>query len=553
MGWMSVVLGVVIAGAILGTLPRIQSSGARTAASVGALLFLVVGVLFSSVRFVPEDRLGVVIKNALGPKLPPGKIISTEGEMGPQARILPPGWHMGLWPGIYDIELHPVTVIKAGEVGLLKTSDGLPLPPAQIYAPEWEQSQFQQMLDAEHFLTAGKGHKGPQASVLTPGAYRLNPKLFTTESVAVVNIPPAAVGVVKSNVGLEPKEAPHGHGVLVNRGERGVWRTPLPPQEYYLNTRAHEVTLISTRAHVVEYTTARKAGTDEREISVRSADGFTFPVDVRVEYLIDAQNAPLVVATLRDDKEGLANVLNSAVRAIFRNSAERVKALDYVQQRSQQEKQALEALGREMTNYGVTVTAVRIGDIGNEQTLGPLLKTQTDREIALQEQLTFQQQQKAAEQKKALTRTQQEAEEEKRLATANYQVQIAEADKLRRIIDASAEAEAIRVRAGAQASAFREIAQQIGSGNAALLEMLKVVGERGIQITPRVMVSGGSGSGNGASPETVALIGTMLEVMSQGGPNDGTNPPASGANMGARVPGQAGSTGEDARAGGPPR
>lgn len=535
MGWMSVVLGVVIATAIMSMLPRIPSSSARTAVSAVALLVLIVGVLFSSVRFVPEDRLGVVIKNALGPKLPPGKIIATHGEMGPQARILPPGWHLGLWPGIYGIELHPVTVIKSGEVGLIKASDGLPLPPAQIYAPEWDQPQFQRMLDAEHFLTQGQGHKGPQASVLTPGTYRLNPKLFTVESVSVVNIAPASVGVIKSNVGKEASEAPQGHVALVARGERGVWRTPLPPQEYYLNTRAHEVTLISTRVHVVEYTARKQAGAEEREISVRSADGFTFPVDVRVEYLIDAQNAPLVVASLRDDKEGLANVLNSAVRAIFRNSAERVKALDYVQQRSQQEKQALEALSKEMTHYGVTVTAVRIGDIGNEQTLGPLLKTQTDREIAQQEQQTFQQQQKAAEQKKALTRTTQEAEEEKRLATANYQVKIAEADKQRRIIEASAEAEAIRVKAGAQANAFREIALQIGQGNAALLEMLKVVGERGIQITPRVMVSGGAAGTNGASPETVALIGTMLEVMSQPGGAEGGQAPSSGANIGARI------------------
>ena len=65
----------------------------------------------------------------------------------------------------------------------------------------------------------------------------------------------------------------------------------------------------------------------------------------------------------------------------------------------------------------------------------------------------------------------------------------------------------------AQAQAFQEIAQQIGSGNAALLEMLKVIGERGIQITPRVMVSDAKGGAAGATPETIALIGTMLDSM----------------------------------------
>jgi uncharacterized membrane protein YqiK len=153
---------------------------------------------------------------------------------------------------------------------------------------------------------------------------------------------------------------------------------------------------------------------------------------------------------------------------------------------------------------------VRIGDVGNEETLGSLLKTQTDREIALQEQETFREQQRAAEQKKLLTKTEQEAEEEKRLATASYEVQIAEQKQKQRVIQAEAEAQAIKIQAQAQADAYRLIAEQIGSGNAALVEVLKIVGERGIQITPRVMVTGGGANGAG---QATALIGTMLDTM----------------------------------------
>lgn len=518
MGLFPIVVGVVLAVAVILGAAKLPSSAMRSAAALVALLLLLAGLVASSFRFVSNDRVGVIIKNAMGSKLASGRIIATSGEMGPQARILPPGWHWGIWPVVYDIQSHPVTIIEPGHVGLVQAIDGLPLPKGQIYAPEWAPTNFQQMLDAQYFLTDGQGYKGPQASVLTPGAYRLNPKLFEITKVPVTNIQPASVGVVKANVGDEPDAERLGHGLLVERGHRGVWRTPLAPQEYYWNTKAFEITVISTKVHIVEYTVNRgptnqqRMGGEigEREIQVRSADGFTFPVDVRVEYVIDTQNAPLVVATLRDDQDSLQQVLNSAVRAIFRNSAERVKALDYVQQRSQQEKQALESLSKEMTKYGVSVTAVRIGNIGDEQSLGILLKTQTDREIAQQEQRTFQEQQKAAEQKKALTRTVQESEEEKRLATASYQVKIAEQEKTKRVIEANAEAESISIKARAQAIAFAAIAKEIGPANSALLEMLKVVGERGIQITPRVMVSG-----NGASPsgESVALIGTMLDTM----------------------------------------
>ena len=64
---------------------------------------------------------------------------------------------------------------------------------------------------------------------------------------------------------------------------------------------------------------------------------------------------------------------------------------------------------------------------------------------------------------------------------------------------------------GRTADAYRLIAEQIGKSNAALIEVLKIVGERNIQIAPRVMVTGGGGPAN--SNSGTALIGTMLDTM----------------------------------------
>lgn len=504
-------LGLAVAIIVAGT--RLPAQNARGAAVLLALMVAAAGIVASSVRYVGEDEVGIVVKNVAWRDLPQGQIIATAGEKGPQAGILGPGWKPWYWPVIYDVEMAGVIEVKDGQVGLLTASDGRPLPPGEIYAPVWPEQEFQKMLDAEYFLGPGGGYKGPQASVLTPGKYRLNRRLFQVEFVPVTNIEKATVGVVKSNVGKVPEGGRPGKGPrLVDTDYRGIWRVPFAEQKLYLHTKAYEVTLISLERHVVRYTAA-DSESEEREIKVRSSDGFTFPVDVRVEYQIRPEDAPLVVASLRDDREKLLHVLTSAVRAIFRNNAESVKALNYVQERSEQETQSLHMLQEEMAKVGVSVTAVRIGDVGDEQTLGSLLKTQTDREIALQEQATFQEQQRAAEQKKALTRTEQEAEEERRLATSKYEVQIAEQQKQQRIIEAQAEAEAIRVRAEAQAEAYRVVAQQIGPGNAALVELLKIVGERGINITPRVMVTGGAGTGQDGNSETTALIGTMLDTM----------------------------------------
>jgi regulator of protease activity HflC (stomatin/prohibitin superfamily) len=317
---------------------------------------------------------------------------------------------------------------------------------------------------------------------------------------------------------------------LAGPGEMGVRAEALPPGKYPLNTEAYSVEEMWSTQMIAHYTKAQgsnpsydkttgKTGVlagEEREITVRTNDGFTFPVDVRIEYVIEPRHAPVVVARLGDDEgERFRNALNSAVRAIFRNNAEKVRALDYVQQRSQQEVQSLQMLAQQMARFGVTVTAVRIGDVGDEQTLGLLLKTQTDREIAKQELTTFQEQQKAAEEQKRLNKAKQESEEERKLATAAYGAKIATETAKQKITEATAEAEAIAIRARAQADAYQLIASQIGRANAAMIELLKIVGEKNIQIVPRVMVMGNQagGSGNGGGPETAALVGTILDMM----------------------------------------
>ncbi len=503
-----ILVGFAIAVALLSTIPKLGSNGAKAGVAVLALLVLFVFVTLSSVRFVPDGKVGIVVKNVGAKSLPQGKVIAVDGEKGAQAEVLMPGWHPWLWPVIYNVELEPWVTVADDEIALVTASDGAPMPSGNVYAPEWTDDEFSDMLDAQHFLTSGNGVKGPQTSVLTPGKYAVNTRLYQIEKARVINVAPAQVGVVKSNVGSRPDSGEA--SPIVTEGYRGVWREPLQPGKYYLHTKAFEVTLVSTEEKTVRFTAADAQG-EQSEIEVISSDGYKFPVDVRVEFRIAPSDAATVVTSFQDDGARLEVRLNSVVRAVFRNNAENVKALDYVKQRSAQEAQSSRMIAEAMTDFGVTVTGVRIGDVGNQETLGELLKTQTDREIALQEQKTFQEQQRAAEQRKALTRTQQEAEEEKRLATAQYQVQIAEQEKLQVIIAAQAGAEAIAIEAKAQAEAFRAIAEQIGRGNAALIELLKIIGERDIQITPRVMVVGDGGGAAGA--ETTALIGTMLDSM----------------------------------------
>ncbi|MEM8757996.1 MAG: SPFH domain-containing protein [Planctomycetota bacterium] len=523
MGFASIVIGLVLAIGLLSLISKVDSKSGRTGLVAGAVLLVLVGVVLSSVRYVSSTEVGIVKKNAFGGKLTGGRIIATDGEMGIQADVLSPGWQTGYWPVVFDVVNVPLVEVPAGQVGLVEARDGAPLDPGQVFAPEMDPAEFKKMIeDASYFLANG-GRKGPQSNVLRPGKFRINTELFKVEVVPVTTVPEATVAVLRANFGRPPtmsRVAADGELVeLAGPGEKGIRTIPLDEGDHPINPNAFSVIPVSTKRTIVRFTAGNsrqgQADIEQREINVRTSDGFTFPVDVRIEYRIDKENAPIVIKRLRDDRDSLMQQLNSTVRAVFRNNAENVKALDYVNQRSRQEAQSLEMIAEEMADSGVTVLAVRIGDVGNEETLGELLTTQRDREIAVQEQITFQEQQRAAEQRKALTRTQQEAEEEKRLATAQYEVQIAEEDKQRAIIAAQAEAEAIQIRAQAQADAYQLIAGEIGAGNAALIEVLKIVGEQAIEITPRVMVTGG-GNGNGegsGDAETTALIGTMLDTM----------------------------------------
>jgi regulator of protease activity HflC (stomatin/prohibitin superfamily) len=460
----------------------------------------------SSIVKIDGDEVGIVEKKLFGGSLPEGKVLAINGENGVQAQTLAPGWHVK-WKWQYNITQIKMTEVKTGFVGLIQAADGRSLPAGAIYAPEWNEPE--KMLNAEYFLDRGKGYKGPQLSVLSPGRYRINTKLFTITSVPITNVKVGTVAVIKSNVG----ETVDSKDRLVQVGQKGVWSKPKTEGKFRLHTKAYEAIPVSIRQVKVSYTAEKEQGEGigsqpMKPITVRSADGFTFPVDVRMTYKINSEDAPQVVATVGDDALVLDKLVTPAVRAIFRNNAEKVKALEYVQNRSKQESQSTSMLKEELAKYGVTVLAVRIGDIGDEKSLGLLLKTQTDREIALQEQATFEEQQRAAEKQKQLTKTLQETEEEKRLATAAYAVKIADEKKKQVIIAAQAEAEQIELVAEAKALAYKKISDVIGPDNAALIEIMKVVSESNIRITPEVMVGGSSGNGM-----TDALMGTVLRGM----------------------------------------
>lgn len=132
---------------------------------LGIVLIL---VLLSGIRFIPNNRVGVVEKRFGARSLKSG-LIALNGEAGFQPQILRGGLHY-LLPFQYVVHMAPLVTITQGKIGYVFARDGKPLEPAQVLASNVTVSDFQ---DVAGFLTNG-GQRGPQRRILREGTYAFN-------------------------------------------------------------------------------------------------------------------------------------------------------------------------------------------------------------------------------------------------------------------------------------------------------------------------------------------------------------------------------------------
>jgi regulator of protease activity HflC (stomatin/prohibitin superfamily) len=535
------VLAIVALGAsFLLTLP----AAGRGALVVLAFSLFGFGLVVGSSVVIDQDEVGIVHKQFFGKPLPTGQIIAREGEMGPQAEILGPGWHFGFYPFTYQVRVDNVITVPSGQVGFVTARDGLPLPENEMFAPAWTSAQ--DMLNPVIFLAKG-GRRGPQTTILTPGTYRYNTALHEVTAIPAMQVAAGTVVVIKSNSGKRWDSATE-KGDLVNgvplvpRDHVGVWSEPLPPGGYYLNTNAYIPTVVKTTQRTYTYQasdTAKPApaapanarinaaristaaaNNSEWSVSVRSKDGFSFPVDVRVACAVEAKNAPYLVALLgnpdavvhdQQEDEELevleARIILPAVRAIFRNVAETMSALEFVNRRSEIEAIVGQRMTTELARYRVTCDGLYVGNIHLDATPAgqQLLATQTDREVAVNQQKLYDQQKQAEESRAKFVRAQEEAEQQRQLAAAEYKVRVEGENAKSQVARAKGEAESQVIIGEGRAKAYKLLVETLGQSQVAQLELLKLVVEGKVQITPQVMVNG-----SGTNGTTDALMGTIL-------------------------------------------
>src|ERR1700753_1362895 len=99
------------------------------------LFVIVISMLRRWLVNVGAREIAIKERRYVGAKMPPGRVVATEGEVGIQADVLKPGLHFVKWP--FEKVGHKVPLIEIGsdELGVVEAIDGEPMPPGRNFAP----------------------------------------------------------------------------------------------------------------------------------------------------------------------------------------------------------------------------------------------------------------------------------------------------------------------------------------------------------------------------------------------------------------------------------
>ena len=138
-------------------------------AFVLAVFFSVSGI----VRYIPNDRIGVVEKLWSSSGSVKAGLLALHGEAGLQPELRRGGFHF-FAPFQFRVHIHPMVSVTQGKIGYVFARDGIDLPAGQTLADNAKVEDFR---DVRSFLEGG-GQKGPQRKILREGTHIINPALF---------------------------------------------------------------------------------------------------------------------------------------------------------------------------------------------------------------------------------------------------------------------------------------------------------------------------------------------------------------------------------------
>ncbi len=481
------------------------------------------------------------------------------GKKGPQVAFLRPGTYR-INTRVFTVKKVGITKIGQETLGVVVATDGKPLPPVYMVAPSPENDKHNYYQDGQAFVEAN-GYRGIQLDTLQPGEYYINPLLFEVKQFPIAEVLPGYVAVLRSNVGVElarqtikpvtiGKDADieqGGHNIhekeevilTTDKNQRGIWETPVAPGKYNMNPLAFTAYPVPTSAVTIDWAAGAEMRTEHQgaapggavigstkrgapkedsigsqkateffkfsQLTLTSKDGFTLDADVRVIIRVHPQHAPFIIARFGSVPNLIEQIVHPLIDSSFRNNAGGKKAIEFIQSRTELQKDAFEKAKEEFEKYHVETQGLLISYIDVDKSL---LDTQTLKEIALQQKEQYQEQARAQEERIAVAEKTARAEKQKDVIDAKLSIEI-EADKA----DAARrKAEGVRdstkyeadgkayenIQTGkGLAEAYKAQAEVVGPNNLATLKIMEQVAAGKIKIVPDFLIQGsGDQSGN---------------------------------------------------------
>lgn len=428
-------------------------------------------------------------------------------------------------------------------IGVVTVHDGLTLPEGEIIAPVFGKdpkdahtfhSDFQ---DPEAFTRAG-GMRGRQYQVLVEGTYYLNRLFATVELLPKTVVEVGYVGVVVSYTGqsgVDISGTTYRHGELVERGQRGVWKTPLLPGKYAFNPYAGKVIMVPTTNFILKWkkseSGAHKFDENLAEVSLITRDAFEPSLPLSVVLHIDYQKAPLVIQRFGDIKKLVEQTLDPMVSAYFKNIAQTRTLIELLQERSRIQDVASAEMKEKFQHYNLDLEEVLIGtpNSGTGAQIDQILTQLRSRQIATEQVDTYERQQKAAEREKELREAEARAREQQRLTEseisiqiqsnqgkAEYQRALQQASQIRALAEADAERAA---RIGiAQAMAAEEQVRAYGGPQFQVMQQVinrfsEAIERSGVDVVPKVVIGGATGNAGNSNAAGGVQGSNILEGL----------------------------------------
>jgi uncharacterized membrane protein YqiK len=428
-------------------------------------------------------------------------------------------------------------------IGVITIHDGPSLAQGEIIAPvvgddpaqaETYHNKFQ---DADHFLAAG-GMRGRQLQVLVEGTYYVNRLFGTVEMIPKTVIEVGNVGVVVSytgEMGADLSGKDYRHGELASKGNRGVWSEGLLPGKYAFNTYAGKVISVPTTNFILKWIRgdvgAHHFDENLTEVSLITKDAFEPSLPLSVVVHIDYQKAPLVIQRFGDVKRLVEQTLDPMVSAYFKNIGQTRTLIQLLQERSAIQQQASTEMKDKFEHYNLELEEVLIGTPSspeNDTQIETILNQLRSRQVATEQVETYNQQEKAAVKERELREAQSRAQMQTKLTEAElniniqtsqgkaeYQRSIQQAAQIRAL--AEAESEKIARIGIAQAIATEEQVRAYGGPQFQVTQQVlnrfsEAIQASGVDVVPRVMVSGGGAEGEQGN-NTGSVMQALLTML----------------------------------------